>query len=258
MEAIQQGIIRYMCLYPHSSMMLRIAFVNPPSVESVVGMLKNLDKDKEFASFGSVGIDLSIFRTKEAPSDWVEIQDKSLNDGMLGKIKGKKTGRFNISITNKKLSYGDIIRKLKREQHLLVVFDPNEKEVNLARNSRQIHIHPLCVPKVYEYNRIQGSVRIRPANEGGIFADYAGILEKLREQPSSFGHRSVFVNSPLREETYKQLLGRADWLMILDQNLKSWDISLRSESEKLFYKGYDTLFCYPIWVYPAASIIHSR
>ncbi len=109
----------------------------------------------------------------------------------------------------------------------------------MARNSKQIHIHPLCVPKVYEYNRIQGSIKIRPANEGGIFADYAGILEKLREQPSSFGHRSVFVNSPLKEETYKQLLERADWLMILDENLKSWDVSLRSASEKLYYKSSD-------------------
>lgn len=239
MEAVQQGIIRYMCLYPHSSMMLRITLINPPTVEAVVDMLKKLDKDKEFATFGSVGIDLSIYRTKEASSDWMEIQDKSLNDGMLGKIKGKKSGCFNLSIVNKKLSYTEIISRLNREQHLLVVFDPNEKQIDLARNSRQIHIHPLCVPKVYEYNRIQGSVRIRPANEGGIFADYAGILEKLREQPSSFGHRSVFVNSPLQEETYKQLLGLADWLIILDQNLKSWDISLRSASEKLFYKGYD-------------------
>ena len=239
MEAVQQGIIRYMCLYPHSSMMLRITLINPPTVEAVVGMLKKLDKDKEFAAFGAVGIDLSIYRTKEASSDWVEIHDKSLNDGMLGKIKGKRSGRFNLSIINRKLTYPEIISQLKREQHLLVVFDPNEKQIDLARNSRQIHIHPLCIPKVYEYNRIQGSVRIRPANEGGIFADYAGILEKLREQPSSFGHRSVFVNSPLKEETYKQLLDLADWLMILDQNLKSWDISLRSTSEKLFYKGYD-------------------
>lgn len=239
MEAVQQGVVRYMCLYPHSSNMLRIAFVNPPSVEAVVGMLKKLDKDKDFSAFGLVGIDLSIYRTKESPADWVEIQDKSFNDGMLGKIKGKKTGRFSISIINKKLSYDEIIKRLKREQHLLVVFDPNEKEIGLARNNRQIHIHPLCVPKVYEYNRIQGSVRIRPANEGGIFADYASILEKLREQPSSFGHRSVFVNSPLKEETYKGLLSCADWLIILDQNLKSWDISLRSASEKLFYKSYD-------------------
>ncbi len=239
MEAVQQAIIRYMCLYPHSSMMLRVTLINPPTVEAVVNMLKRLDKDKEFAAFGSVGVDLSIYRTKEASSEWMEIQDKSLNDGMLGKIKGKKSGRFNLSIVNKKLSYTEIINRINREQHLLVVFDPNEKQIDLARNSRQIHIHPLCVPKVYEYNRIQGSVRIRPANEGGIFADYAGILEKLREQPSSFGHRSVFVNSPLQEETYRQLLGLADWLIILDQNLKSWDISLRSASEKLFYKGYD-------------------
>lgn len=239
MEAVKQGIIRYMCLYPHSSMMLRIALINPPTVEAVVGMLKSLDKDKEFATFGSVGIDLSIYRTKEASADWMEIQDKSLNDGMLSKIKGKRSGRFNLSIVNKKLTYPEIISRLTREQHLLVVFDPNEKQIDLARNNRQIHIHPLCVPKVYEYNRIQGSVRIRPANEGGIFADYAGILEKLREQPSSFGHRSVFVNSPLQEETYKQFLELTDWLIILDQNLKSWDISLRSASEKLFYKGYD-------------------
>lgn len=239
MEAVQQGIIRYMCLYPHSSMMLRIAFINPPSVESVISMLKKLDKDKEFSSFGSVGIDLSIYRTKDASSDWVEIKDKSLNEGMLGKIKGRKTGRFNISVINKKLCYEDIVKKLKREQHLLVVFDPNEKVVDLARNSKQIHIHPLCIPKVYEYNRIQGSVRIRPANEGGIFADYASILEKLCEQPSSFGHRNVFVNSPLKEDIYRLLLQQADWLMILDQNLKSWDISLSSTSEKLFYKSYD-------------------
>ena len=66
MEAVLQGIIRYMCLYPHSSMMLRIAFINPPSVEAVVEMLKRLDKDKEFSSFGAVGIDLSIYRTKDA------------------------------------------------------------------------------------------------------------------------------------------------------------------------------------------------
>ena len=239
MEAVQQGIIRYMCLYPHSSMMLRITLINPPTVEAVVNMLKKLDKDKEFSAFGTVGIDLYIYRTKEASSNWVEIQDKSLNDGMLGKFKGKKSGRFNLSIINKKLTYPEIINQLKHEQHLLVVFDPNEKQIDLARNSRQIHIHPLCVPKVYEYNRIQGSVRIRPANEGGIFADYAGILEKLREQPSSFGHRSIFMNSPLQEETYKKLLNTADWLIVLDQNLKSWDISLRSASEKLFYKSYD-------------------
>jgi hypothetical protein len=147
-------------------MMLRITLINPPTVEAVIGMLKRLDKDKEFAAFGSVGIDLSIYRTKRQPQIGWKFKNKSLNDGMLGKIKGKRSGRFNLSIVNKKLSYTEIISRLTREQHLLVVFDPNEKQIDLARNSRQIHIHPLCVPKVYEYNRIQGSVRIRLQTRG--------------------------------------------------------------------------------------------
>ena len=127
MDAVQQGIIRYMCLYPHSSMLLRITFINPPTVEAVIGMLKKLDRDKEFSGYGSVGIDLTIYRTKEASNDWVELKDKSLNDGILAKVKGKRTGNFNLSIVDKKLSYDEIISRLNKEQHLLVVFDPNEK-----------------------------------------------------------------------------------------------------------------------------------
>lgn len=239
LDAVRQGIIRYICLYPHSSMMLRISFINPPSVDSVVIMLKRLDKDKEFSAYGNVGIDLTIYRTKETSTDWIEIEDKALNEGMLGKVKGGKNGNFNLSIRNVCLTYPEIIQRISKEQHIVVVFDPNEQEIDSARNSRNIHIHPLCVPKVYEYNKMQGSVKIRAANEGGIFADYASIIEKLYEQPSTFGHRNVFVNSPLKKDTYEALLKKADWLIILDQNLKSWDVSLQSTSERLYYKSSD-------------------
>lgn len=239
LDAVRQNIIRYMCLYPHSSMMLRICFINPPSVEEIVRMLKRLDNDKEFASYGDVGVDLTIFRTKETSPDWVELEDKSLNEGMLGKVRGRKHGSFSLSIKNRCLSYPEILRQINRDQHIVVVFDPNEREIDIARNDRNIHIHPLCVPKVYEYNKMRGDVKIRAANEGGIFADYASIIEKLYEQPSTFGHRNVFVNSPLKKETYEALLKKTDWLMILDQNLKSWDVSLQSTSERLYYKGED-------------------
>lgn len=239
LEAVRQSIIRYMCLYPHASMMLRISFINPPTVEAVVDMLKRLDRDKEFAAFGDVGIDLTIFRTKETSSDWIELKDKALHEGMLGRVRGHKYSTFNLSIRNRCMSYPEILDEIAREQHIIVVFDPNEREISNARNSRTVHIHPLCVPKVYEYNKMRGNVKIRAANEGGIFADYASILEKLYEQPSTFGHRNVFVNSPLKKETYESLLDKADWLMILDQNLKSWDVSLQSTSERLYYKGSD-------------------
>lgn len=239
LDSVRRSIIRYMCLYPHSSMMLRISFVNPPSVDSVVTMLRKLDGDKEFAAFGNVGIDLSIYRTKETSSDWMELEDKALNEGMLGKIKGRRNGSFNLSIKNRCLTYPEVLQRITKEQHIIVIFDPNEKEIDIARNSRNVHIHPLCIPKVYEYNKMQGIVKIRAANEGGMFADYASIIEKLYEQPSTFGHRNVFVNSPLKKETYESFLNKADWLVILDQNLKSWDVSLQSAGERLYYKSSD-------------------
>lgn len=239
MDIVCQNIIRYMCLYPHSSMMLHISFINPPSVEQVVAMLKTLDRNKDFSSFGQVGIDLTIYRTKETSSNWIEIQDKALNEGMLGKIKGKNSDRFYLSVKNKCMTYSEIINDISKEQHLVIIFDPNERNIEIAKNDRNIHIHPLCVPKVYEYNKMRGDVRIRAANEGGVFSNYATIIEKLYEQPSTFGHRNVFVNTPLRKETYEQLLRKTDWLIVLDQNLKSWDISLRSISEKLFFKNGD-------------------
>lgn len=239
MDAVCQSIVRYMCLYPHSCMMLHICVINPPSVESVVNMLKNLDRNKDFMSFGQVGIDLTIYRTKETSADWIEIQDKALNEGMLEKVKGRSSERFYLSVKNKCMSYSEIMEDISKEQHIVVIFDPNERNIESARNNRTIHLHPLCVPKVYEYNKMRGEVKVRPSNEGGVFSNYASIIEKLYDQPSAFGHRNVFVNTPLRKETYISLLNKADWLIILDQNLKSWDISLQTLSERLFFKNDD-------------------
>lgn len=122
LEAVRQSIIRYMCLYPHASMMLRISFINPPTVEAVVDMLKRLDRDKEFAAFGDVGIDLTIFRTKETSSDWIELKDKTLNEGMLGKVRGHTHSTFNLSIRNRCMSYPEILDEIAREQHIIFTF----------------------------------------------------------------------------------------------------------------------------------------
>ena len=235
-NVLEQSIIRYLCLYPHAGMMLRISIIDPPSVSLVVSMLKDLNKDKEF---NISGIDLTIYRTKTSSVDWAEIEDASLNEGMLGKYNGNRSLNFNLKIKNKPLPYSRVISDLSAENHLIVIFDPSEVRVDMAQNDRLIHINPLCIPKVYQYNPIDDKVEIRPSNEGGVFSTYSGILEKLNEHPSAFSHTSTFFDTPLKKETYDSLLNKADWLVILDQSLKSWDISLSAESEKIFYQEND-------------------
>lgn len=235
-DTLKQAIIRYLCLYPHAGMMLKLCVIDPPSVEVIVSMLKALNSDKEF---NINGIEISIFHTKEVSASWIEIDDDSLNDGMLGRIKGRRSLNFKLTIAHHKYSYSKILSELSREQHMLIIFDPNEVKIETAQNNRQIHIHPLCVPKVYKYNPIDEKVEIRPASEGGIFTVYASIIEKLNEHPSTFSHTSTSFYTPLKRETYDAFLDKCDWLVILDQSLKSWDISLRAASEKLFYREND-------------------
>lgn len=235
-DTLKQAIVRYICLYPHAGMMLRLCLIDPPSVEVIVSMLKDLNSDREF---NINGIEVTIFRTKEVPGSWIEIDDDSMNEGMLGKYKGKRSLNFKLKIVNKRRSYSQILAEVDTEQHLFVVFDPNEVKIETAQNSRQIHIHPLCVPKIYKYNPINEEVEIRPASEGGIFTIYSSIIEKLNEHPSTFSHMSTFFRTPLKRDTYDKLLEKSDWLVILDQSLKSWDISLRAASEKLFYREND-------------------
>ena len=235
-DTLKQAIIRYLCLYPHAGMMLKLCVIDPPSVEVIVSMLKALNNDKEF---NINGIEISIFHTKEVPTSWIEIDNDSLNDGMLGRIKGQRSLNFKLKIAHHKYSYSKILGEISREQHMLIIFDPNEVKIETAQNNRQIHIHHLCVPKVYKYNPIDEKVEIRPESEGGIFTVYASIIEKLNEHHSTFSHTSTSFYTPLKRETYDAFLDKCDWLVILDQSLKSWDISLRAASEKLFYREND-------------------
>mgnify|MGYP004719207273 CR=1 FL=1 len=217
-DALKQSITRYLCLYPHAGMMLKISIIDPPSVELMVSMLKKLNNDREF---NISGIDVSIYRTKEATNDWIEINDDSINDGMLGQVKGKRSLNFRLKIGSKKQVYSRILSDMKDDQHIMIIFDPNEVRTEVVKNDKLIHIHPLCIPKVYKYNPVDEVVEIRPANEGDVFSTYGSIVEKLNEHPSSFSHTSSIFNTPIKRDTYDLMLNKADWLIILDQNLKS-------------------------------------
>lgn len=235
-DVLRQSIIRYLCLYPHAGMMLKICIIDPPSVEVMVEMLKKLNSDREF---NVSGIELSIYRTKEAAEDWVEISDDAMNNGMLAQVKGRRSLNFRLHIENKALSYSKILNELTNEQHMMIIFDPNEVKTEVVKNDKQIHIHPLCVPRVYLYNPVEDVVDVRLADEGDVYSTYESIVEKLNEHPSSFSHTSSVFNTPLSKDTYALMLSKCDWLVILDQSLKNWDITLSVASEKLFYREDD-------------------
>lgn len=204
-EDLKNVIIRYLCLYPHAGMMLKIAIIDPPSVNSIVNMLKMLKNDKDF---NIEGIEISIYRTSRVPFDWAEIEDKALNDGMLGTVKGKRSLNFKFNICDTNQNYDRILKSLKNEQHIITVFDPNDVKIQTDTASKNLHINPLCVPKVFKYDAINSKVEIKPTGEGDIFSIYSNIIERLNSHPSNNMQTSTYFNSPLDDNTYKQILDK--------------------------------------------------
>lgn len=236
LKDIEQAIIRYICLYPHAALRLRLCFIDPPAIEQVAKLLCNLERNSDISI---EGIDLSIYRTRATSQEWAELSADMLPDGFSALGHGEHALDFSIRFDNAAHEYSEILSKVNGEQHLLIVFDPNEVKLASTENNRQIHIHPLCVPKLYQYDPLEEEVAIRPANEGGIFSEYALIIERINEQHVSFKHTGSFFRTPLEQATYKKMLAQADWLIILDQSLRNWDIALSTTSEKLFYRESD-------------------
>lgn len=236
LDEVQDAIIRYIALYPHSSLMLKIVLIDPPTVESVVEMLKSLNNNNDF---DVEGVDVSIYRTHEAPKTWVEIENDSLNDGMLSKANSDASFKFNFKITDERFKYTDVIDDLKSPVHLLIMFDPQEVATTTSKNNKYTHLNPLCVPRNYVFNPMNNEVKIEPVTEdgaeGSVFTSYSSILGRFNNLPYNT-HTSTFANTPIKKDTYQSLLNMTDWLIVIDEDLQNWDISLMSASDKLYFK----------------------
>lgn len=236
-EELRKAIVKYIKLYPHSGINLRLSVINPPSVQFTIETIKSIYNDKDVELDG---LNLNIYRTKETDRSWVEVDDSAFSEGLINKFKLGESNKYRVTIHNKRFDYNKLLDKLNSKQHAIVIFDPNEKTVDVAKNDPLLQIHPLCIPKAYEYKPISGKVEIRPTNEGGLFSDFTKLNEKLNDRPAQYNqHTSLFYNSPLEEDTYRDLLKRTDWLIILDQMLRIWDVGLKANSEKLYYHNAD-------------------
>ncbi len=157
---------KYVALYTHSSLNLKLAFVNPPSVDLVARVINSFNYDGKY----EYTFDVTIIRTRASSRNWVTIEEETYNAGLFGKIKNSKDKTINIKVIDKELKYDELENYMDNNKHIIFMFDPNEKKVEMASNNVNIHISPLCVPKVYEYNPITNGRKISTADSETIFS----------------------------------------------------------------------------------------
>lgn len=232
MTDIGNNIKKYIELFPHCQFGLRLAIINPPSVSSAISLVNGLLKNKDFEL---KGLDLNIYRTKEADIGWGTFNDDDLDDNIFNRFELSESTNFKVQVFNQKYEVRDLVKQLNKNFHCVIFIDPNEKSVKRVKNNNLLKIHPLCIPKVFEYDRFYDTVNIIPASEGSVFTDYSKLVERLNDKPQTY-HSSIWVESPVKKEDYLEILSVTDWLLIADQNLKNLEFEVATNSEKVYYK----------------------
>lgn len=226
-----RSIEKLISIYPHSRLGLRVGIINPPDVNSVFKIFKDLVNDKAVQ-----GIHIHIYKTKQTPYNWASLED--VDENLLSKFGFSTNIRHSIKIDNNIYSYSDLTKVITdNEYHTIIMFDPCSRAIiNNKREPRlKLKIHPLCVPNVFNYDPIADKLEIIPSSEGNIFSDYHDLIAKLNDKPRGWYH-AVSLESEITKEEFDRILSNTIWLVVADNNLKKLELSAIGSKKCIYYR----------------------
>jgi len=121
------------------------------------------------------------------------------------------TESFRIRMYDEAQSYEEYADYLEEyPKHVVVVNDQSVPEVDEFERDRDLAIHPLYVPKEFEYDEWDGEIKIRPSTEGELFSEYQNLVNQLNNQRQDLHNAGVHELS-IKEETVEHLLDQSIW-----------------------------------------------
>lgn len=232
LQVIEKSLMKFIKVYPHSSYGIRAAFVNPPSIKHVFDLVKGMLRAKDVSLQGA---HLHIYKTKETPENWSSFDD--VDDTIYSKFALSNDPNFSIKIDTIVLGFEALVESVKKNHfHTVVLFDPCEKSVSNTRRNPLLKIHPLCIPKVFEYDPIADKVEILPASDGNIFSDHHDLIGRLNDKPQGW-HHTIVLELETSKQEFNELLKAVPWLIIADANLKNLEMSVIGSEKCIYYQS---------------------
>ena len=213
---LRRIIRKFLVLYPHAKLSLRICLVDPPELSS---LLEDLANDISGEELPIEGLELTVLRTLDRPLS-LGSDDQQL-EAIAAVFGAKDLPRFTLNIRQEKTTYIDILGQLRQSPvHMLAVFDPSRSEVGQFVSRESGFVHPLVLPKEFQYDPIEDTLVITPAATGDLFDLYYSLQNRLNNAltGSHFG-----VSSSLATEfpATGELLKCCTWLVLGDKLVES-------------------------------------
>lgn len=232
LEVIKNSLKKFISVYKHSKVGLKIAMINPPDLEDLLKVFTNVIPNEV------QGLQVDIYKTKETPYSWANTEN--IDEDILKLF--SNSNRFLLRIHNEISTFDKLNDKLKkRPYHLTVLFDPSKRSITEVKTESRLNlkIHPLCIPKVFQYDPVTDKLDIVPATSGNIFTDHHELVARLNDRPKGW-HNTVVANLEPLKENLQAMMDCSEWLLIADNNLKNFEVSTIGSEKCIFYSGSQT------------------
>lgn len=212
-------IQKFLALYRHAKAHLRLCLIDPPSAGDLLEALASAIINGE-VQVSSVSV--TIYRTLDRAVTLG--QDEQQLEAIAEVFADGGQRRFGIQIIHERIGYADVVRQLCRSPvHVIAAFDPSTTRVGQVVAGGNGFVHPLVLPKEFQYDPIEDDVRVIPAATGDLFDLYHTIQSRLNNAltGSQFGISTTF---GLDANILRGLLDVCTWLVVGDRLLDTHPI----------------------------------
>lgn len=229
LDTIKNSFKKFISVYKHSKVGLKVAFINPPDLESLFKLFTDL------IPFEITGLHIDIFKTKDTPSSWADIDN--IDEDLLKLF--SSNNNYTLKIHNNLTTYDRLNSKFKKNPyHLVTLFDPSKRSISevKAESRLNLKIHPLCIPKIFQYDPVSNVLEIVPATTGNMFTDHHELVARLNDRPKGW-HNTVISNLEPLKENIESFMESSEWLILADNNLKNFEVSTIGSEKCIFYSN---------------------
>ncbi len=215
-ERLIRILRKFLVLYPHSKRSFRLCLVDPPELP---GFLEQLASQIAIESLPVDGMNLVVFRTLDRPVS-IGNDDQQL-ETIASVFAAEDSPRFVLNIRQARTTYADIKTQLEQDPvHVLAIFDPSRSTVGRFTSRETGFVHPLVLPKEFQYDPIEDQLIITPAATGDLFDVYYSLQNRLNNAltGSHFGISSSFGPDFPK---IASLLSHCTWLVLGDKLVDS-------------------------------------
>ena len=201
---------KFVSAYPPSKRHLRVSVIDPLNPADLLTDIVDL---AEKGLIQGATVEFAFIKDDEKPVLNGSISSSESEDIINLFGPDNDAGRFEI-VTNEHTSYEAYADDLSGDpKHFILINDQSNFSIQTFERDADTTIHPLYVPKEFNYDLLEDKISISPSKEGVLFSEYQDLVNQLYNQRQAI-HNAEVNELDVKKETVDKLLDNGIWVSI--------------------------------------------